>query len=189
MFDRTIYYFISFLGALFPIATFGEERLQGTIFIETRILDFDPVSGMKSTQRIAVFADRDNQSMRVNSTFTTGTTFGIPAVRNRFSVANVSYDLSEGKLSFLATGQTASGVLVMPDIDYSFQLSFDGSNHQNKWTLQGCHDGYPAYKVWLENAVSGETTELYEFIHRPIQLLNLLGNCDILLNKVVITPD
>lgn len=164
--------------ALLPHVVHAEEVLQGTIVIETRILDFDPVSGMKSTQRIAVFLDKDAGRMRFADSFVTGTTYGLAAVRNEFELTDTSYDLNNGTLSFKVRGQTASGVRLMPDIDYSFSISFDGSNRRNVWKINGCHDGYPAYKIWIENAVSGENRTLYEFRHQSYRLLNLVGQCD-----------
>lgn len=159
-------------------AAAAQEQLQGTIVIETRILPPDPVSGMKSTQRIRIFIDPNTNSMRFDNSYETGTTFGISAVRNKFELSNTSYSISAGTLSFDVIGQTASGVLIMPDIDYHFSVSFDGSDRQNNWRIDGCHDGYPAYRIWVENAISGESTDLYSFRHQPIHLLNLLGNCD-----------
>lgn len=174
---------------LSPLFVQASDELQGIIFIETRILPFDPVSGMKSTQKVYIFLNKEMKQIRFESEYETGNTYGLPAVRNRFKLSDMSYNLESGSIVFTVSGQTASGVLIMPDIDYNFILSFDGSNRQNIWKIEGCHDGYPAYRVWLSNAVSGEVTELYEFRHKPLNLLKLLGNCDVKVDKTIVNSD
>ena len=138
------------------------------VVITTAILDPDPLAGMKSTQRIFV----DFERRVVIGEYETGTTefFGVflESVRNRFRIENVSF--SGDEVRFRAVGETASGVRVLPNINYRFDIRMNRDATQGDVT--GCHDGYPSYEVRFGH------TLIYWFKHRPIRLLNLFGNCD-----------
>lgn len=77
-------------------------------------------------------------------------------------------------MTFDVIGETASGVGVIPNINYSFKfkLSSDGT-----LTFKGCHDSYPAYHVKIGSRVA------YNFEHKPKDLIGLFGNCDVSVNK------
>lgn len=138
------------------------------VVIETRILDGDPQAGMKSRHVVHISFDEQ----KVRETFETGTTkvFGVElsSVRNNFMVSNIAF--SSESVSFSVKGETASGVGVVPNINYEFAMTVkrDGTA-----TVSGCHDGYPAYSI----TVNGK--QVYSFKHKSLHLLNLFGSCDI----------
>ena len=138
------------------------------VVITTAILDPDPQAGMKSTQRIFV----DFERRVVTDAYETGTTefFGVvlASVRNRFRIENVSF--SGDEVRFRAVGETASGVRVLPNINYRFDIRMNRDATEGDVT--GCHDGYPSYEVRFGRIM------IYWFKHRPIRLLNLFGDCD-----------
>jgi hypothetical protein len=144
------------------------------VTIETRIMPSDPVSGMKSLQTIEV----DFVGRTVSQHYETGTTYGIPSVRNDFKVTDASFN--HDGVRFRAMGETATGVLIIPNINYDFTLEIgrDGS----AVLRGGCHDGYPAYTV----NVGGRT--LYRFMHEPIRLFRLAGDCDVRLPRRALSP-
>lgn len=135
--------------------------------ITTQILPFDPLPGMKSKQTLLVdFAQR-----KIMQSFTTGVTdvgFEIGSVRDKFEVENVAFE--NGRVGFTARGQTASGVMFMPNINYRFYFSVTPAGGG---VLSGCHDGYPAYEV----LVAGK--KVYDFTHKSMNLVKLFGTCDI----------
>lgn len=137
--------------------------------IVTKINPPDPQAGMKSTQIIFV----DFQKKQVTQSFSTGvTTLGpveLGSVRDKFVIANVDFS-SPGRVGFTARGQTASAVLLMPSINYSFQVAITPNG---KGALAGCHDGYPAYQI-----IAGKKT-IYDYKHPSISLVKLFGECDI----------
>ncbi|TIX83185.1 MAG: hypothetical protein E5V24_19710 [Mesorhizobium sp.] len=122
--------------------------------------------GVKSIQTIAI----DFDAQTVSSVVTTGKTdIGITdlkSVRDSFSVANASF--AGQTVRFKATGQTASGVRFMPNINYALTLEVDLNARTAK--VSGCHDGYPSYEV----SVSG--SQVYSFEQE--YLLALFGGCD-----------
>jgi hypothetical protein len=138
------------------------------VVITTAILDPDPQAGMKSTQRIFV----DFEHHMVRSEYETGTTefFGVvlSSVRDHFRIENVSFAGDE--VRFRAVGETASGVRVLPNINYRFDIRMNRDATEGDVT--GCHDGYPSYEVRFGH------TLIYWFKHKPIRLLNLFGECD-----------
>ena len=142
--------------------------LTHKFLVRTEILPFDPQPGMKSEQTFEV----DFTSRTVRSSFRTGHThigpITLSSARNKFSVSSVVF--SSAGAVFTATGSTASGVLVLPNIDYSvrFQVTPAGTG----W-IEGEHDGYPAYTV-LKGA-----TIIYKYSHKPMQIWKLAGISDI----------
>ena len=138
------------------------------VVIETAILSPDDQAGMKSRHTLLVdFAER-----RVGDTFETGVTdigFGpISSVRDNFRVSNVRF-LGD-RVVLTATGETASGVRILPNINYTFELTVD---RDGVVRVAGCHDGYPAYTV-IANGVT-----VYSFRHLPGNRRALWGNCDV----------
>lgn len=139
---------------------------QTKLMIETRILDFDPVAGMKSTQTIQV----DFVKQTVISSYVTGNTYGIPSTRDSFVVEQIKFSPDQNQVNFKVIGATASGVQIMPNIDYQFNFTLSSDN---QLSINGCHDAYPAYKVIL----NGKSE--YEFKHERKDLIKLFGECDI----------
>lgn len=144
-----------------------------TVEIVTRINAPDPQAGMKSTQTLTI--DFDNK--KVTQAFKTGVTtlvgVDLASVRDKFLVENVEFTSAPSvRVGMTVRGQTASGVLFMPNIDYKFQLAVTPVGNG---AISGCHDGYPAYIVKV-----GSKT-VYERQHLAIHVTNLLGTCDIVL--------
>ena len=138
-----------------------------TLVIETRIVG-DPQAGMKSRQTVTV--DFDNRT--ATSIFETGVTNigvgNVASIRDRFTVETASIDGQRAEL--LIRGRTASGVVVMPNIDYAFTVEI---RRNGSGRLSGCHDGYPGYEVRQSGRV------IYSFIHEPTRIDRLFGDCDI----------
>jgi hypothetical protein len=161
-------------GSLLTILAFGispdvahaADAVQ--IVVRTHIDSPDPQAGMKSEQTVMV----NFKTGRYSSSFKTGITsvvgVRLESVRNKFNVDKFS--LSNGIASFEVYGETASGVLFFPNINYKFKVSVD---RNGKGTLSGCHDGYPSYDV----LVTGKPS--YTFTHGHIDLIKLFGSCDI----------
>jgi hypothetical protein len=139
------------------------------IDIETAIRKLSWASfqaGQKSIHRIVV----DFNKRVVSSSFATGHTavlcFTLSSVRDGFTVAGTNF-ASDGTAHFKATGQTASGVRVMPNIDYSFDFVVSPSEVR----FAGAHDGYPSYNI----AVNDKSA--YDYVQGHIG--QLLGSGDI----------
>lgn len=139
-----------------------------SFLIRTEILPFDPQAGMKSEQTLEI----DFSTRAVRSTFRTGNTHLGPiklgAVRSKFSVTGVVF--SAASVRFTAIGTTATGVLVLPNIDYS--MRFEVTPAGTGW-VDGTHDGYPAYTIAKGSSV------IYSYRHRPMQIWRLAGNADV----------
>ena len=159
------------------LISYASHAQSFEIVIETRILDFDPQAGVKSRQTLEI----DFSNSTVTSSYETGTTdfFGIQldSVRDNFVVEDSSF--TDDRVSFVVKGSTASGAMLTPDIDYSFSISgklkSDGKVTVLDVSVNGCHDGYPAYSV----TVNGGT--IYSYEHKSIDLLSLFGSCDVVL--------
>lgn len=149
----------------------SSDTLQEGI-IETRILDFDPQSGVKSQH--FYYIDFDNKTVEGN--FSTGSTsidlgviqFDVDSVRDNFTLSDI--DFRSNEVSFVIRGTTASGILVMPDIDYRFEIT---AKKDGSVSVSGCHDAYPAYLVQH----NGEN--IYQFTHKSLDLIKLAGTCDV----------
>jgi len=144
----------------------AEELYEG--LVETRILDFDPQNGVKSQHFF--FVDFKNEA--VSTSYETGSTdfFGVNlgSVRDNFVASSISF--SEDEVAFTLSGSTASGVGVIPNIDYKFNILIS-RNGQIK--LRGCHDGYPAYLVQFNGS------DIHSYEHEPKKVYKLFGNCDV----------
>lgn len=149
------------------------------IVFETRILSFDPFPGMKSTHTV-ILNQADNKIIFSDSYETGATDFygvKLSSVRDNFKISNTSYNIDQEQAGFKVAGETASGVGVVPHIDYSFDVQIK----DERIHLKGCHDGYPAYTVTL--IVPGESpVTVYDFKHKPMQVFSLFGDCDIQVN-------
>ena len=98
-------------------------------------------------------------------------------VRNKFK--SDLYDSENDIFSLFILGQTASGVMVMPDIDYQLRLSIDPRKRRVR--ILGSHDGFPSYSVLID----GKAVYDYEqnlFIEAPAELM---GSSDITVDREV----
>jgi len=139
-----------------------------TIVIRTEILSFDPQAGMKSEQNIQVDFSRST----VRTSFVTGKTAVGPlrlnSIRDSFKVSRVVF--SPSGVNFAVQGQTATGVTILPAINYEMAFELNASGQGN---VSGKHDGYPAYFV----RVLGRP--VYSYAHKPMQLWRLAPPLDI----------
>ncbi|MFZ7094469.1 DUF3238 domain-containing protein [Primorskyibacter sp. 2E233] len=157
------------LGALSGVPANAQSSQEG--LVESRILDFDPQTGVKSQHFYFVnFSDET-----VTSSFSTGTSkinlgvieFEVSSIRDNFKVSSVLF--TDDVVTFTLEGTTASGVAVMPDIDYRFDFTVAKSGQVS---VSGCHDGYPAYLIQHQGK------NLYRFEHASMGLIKLFGTCD-----------
>lgn len=150
-------------------ASLTEATTVVPLVIETAIIAPDPQAGMKSRQTITI----DFGNRTVAQKFETGTTdfFGVSlsSARDRFIFKDVVFP-RPGVTTFKVEGETASGVRVMPNINYEFAVE---ARSNGTVSVKGCHDGYPAYTVRYGGR------EIYSFRHQPRNLIELFGTCDI----------
>jgi hypothetical protein len=156
--------------ALVSLCTQGAAVAQtAKVVVETRIkektLSFQ--AGMKSTQTI----DINYATKSISQKFETGVTdlvgIQLNSVRDKFTVTQTHFT---GKVSaFTAEGQTASGVGIMPNINYKLSIKVDMAAREVAFS--GCHDGYPSYKITVQGK------DVYAFEQEI--LLALFGSCDI----------
>ena len=158
--------------ALSTIGTHADAA-EHVVEVITRIDPGDPVPGMKSKHKIAVdFKKKTLHRVQVE----TGTTIGISSTRDKFSEIVMGWNacgrggVPSNCVKLQLKGQTASGVRVIPNIDYNFSIYV---THDGLSAIRGCHDGYPTYLVKVNGKV------LYHFKHKPIRILKLWGDCDI----------
>lgn len=142
------------------------------IVVVTEIEGNDPFKGIKSVHEFFWSENR--------SDFRTGTTdlkfprldgkgfhvIKLDSVRDSFR----AYRNMEG---VFMEGSTASGVRVLPGINYQFH--FTGNSKRTR--VKGCHDGYPSYKIYENGQL------VYEFNADPIRVLKLFGSCDIKVDR------
>jgi hypothetical protein len=149
------------------------SKAKSDVAIQTTIPKDDKFPGMKSRQTIAI----DYEKKSVTCGYVSGVTdigiFEIPAARSSFSVSNI-YFIGSDKVLFTAVGETASGVRVLPNINYRFKLiiSKDGDAK-----VDGGHDAYPAYTV----TVGG--VQKYHFEPEPGNLGGLWGDSETKVKK------
>lgn len=164
-----------------PVPADAREVMK--FIIETRILSGDFQAGVKSIHTIVVEISEFSGKIIFTSRYKTGETevFGqkLEATRSNFYISNPVFDIESEYMSFRATGETASGVLVLPNINYSLNIIFE----KNKFTVAGCHDGYPAYKVTFYDLLNGVGKVLYYFKHESGKVLNLFGDCDVSVHR------
>ena len=157
--------------------TEDESKPKLLVAIETRILEFDPQSGMKSNHK--VFADL-NDGTTMDFKLETGVTnvagFDIGSIRDKFKVKTIS-KIKKQKLKFVMTGQTASPVVLIPDIDYKFEIEIT----KDKYSISGCHNAYPAYSIEIDGKA------VYSYKHKskslPEVIAALAGDCDIIVQS------
>jgi hypothetical protein len=155
-----------------PSETSAQQYL---VEIVTAIRNVSPLSfevGEKSRQKITInYAD---SSMKTQ--FTTGTTsvvgIDLSSVRNDFHISGQGF--AGNVASVTATGETASGARIMPNINYTFTLKINKA--QSKAWLSGCHNEFPSYTVM----VNGK--QVYDRTQTGTAVIGLLGTCDIVVN-------
>ncbi|RWX13629.1 hypothetical protein EHI42_19740 [Rhizobium hidalgonense] len=164
--------FFASIGLALMCARYGEASEIYSIEIITEIRAVSPFTfevGVKSDQLITI----DASTKTVKSSFETGKTtilgVDLKSVRDDFKISEETF--SSGVIKFTATGQTASRVGVLPDIDYTFTIKIDTS--KKKIWLSGCHNEYPSYSVTANGVL------IYDRTQTGTALIGLLGECDI----------
>ena len=98
-------------------------------------------------------------------------------VRSKFSAD--MFDTAGDRFGILALGQTASGVMVMPDIDYRFQMSVDPRRRRIR--LSGAHDGFPSYSILVDGK------NVYDFEQNLFveSFTDLMGTSDVTIDREI----
>ena len=148
-----------------PMESIKSDTIK-RIEIKTIIRPPAPQAGMKSLHVVTVDIEK---GVILNSYHLTGTTdfgpFELGSVRDKFEAL---YHNVGDIMNIIITGETASPVQVLPNINYSFQISIDRKT--GNITLSGEHDGYPSYTV----SVDGK--QIYD--HQQGKLYQLFGEVD-----------
>ncbi len=122
-------------------------------------------AGQKSVQRITV----DLASRKIRSMYLTGKTkilfLELSSIRDSFKLLRPRFN-TMGTALFSTRGQTASGVYIMPNINYEFD--FEVSPTEVKFS--GKHDGYPSYNI----AVNGASA--YDYVQGHLGQLVGMGD-------------
>jgi hypothetical protein len=126
--------------------------------------------GQKSLQRLTL----DLSKKTVRSEFLTGTTklvcLELGSIRDSFTLSTPRFNAA-GTAFFSVSGETASAVRVMPNINYGFTFEVSAS----EVTFSGAHDGYPSYNI----SVDGKS--IYDYVQG--YLWQLAGSADIEVKK------
>ncbi|NND65214.1 MAG: DUF3238 domain-containing protein [Gammaproteobacteria bacterium] len=163
-----------------------------TVVIKTVIRDVvgAPLPGEKSEQTIHI----DFDSKTVTSEFTTGTTdveltdhddllagrkgptIKVESIRDKFIVRDVVFYDKQDYVFFVAQGETASGMHVTPNINYSFSIAVVPNHSElpginNQVRFHGFHDGYPSYEIYVND------TKVYDFQQGLV--VELVGDSDV----------
>lgn len=101
--------------------------------------------GQKSLQRLTI----DFERKTIDNQYLTGTTklcrLEVSSIRDSFKLIKPRFT-DAGVAMFSVSGETASGVHVMPNINYGF--NFEVSQDEIKFS--GAHDGYPSYNISVD---------------------------------------
>jgi hypothetical protein len=108
----------------------------------------------------------DSKSATAPSTVKLGSSYGIPAARNQFESEVLSSNFPH--FSLWIKGQTASGVRILPDIDYHFRIDLDLASRTMRVT--GGIDAYPSFSI----IVDGRQV----FDNPQHSIVDLLGDAD-----------
>lgn len=158
---RSVFAMVYCAVALAPSIGAAKEM---TIRVVTEIEAPSDQAGVKSSHEVVV--DTDKMSI-VRDAWNTGTTdigpISLDAARPDFSISNASND--RNSLKFRMNGQVASGIRVLPDIDYELDITI---NRNGTIEIRGRHDAYPSYYV----DVQGNDNRAYEFHHAQGLSLN-----------------
>jgi hypothetical protein len=111
---------------------------QDVVEIVTAIRNISPLSfevGEKSRQKVTI----NYANSTVKSEYTTGTTnvvgIDVSSIRNSFKISGQNF--SGNLAAVTAKGETASGVGIMPNINYGFSIRIN--KPQSKAWVSGCH--------------------------------------------------
>jgi hypothetical protein len=122
--------------------------------------------GQKSLQRLTI----DFESETVDTQFLTGKTeiLGVElgSIRDSFKLIRPRFN-ANNKAFFSVSGETASAVVLMPNINYQFEFEVS----PDEATYSGSHDGYPSYNI----AINGSS--VYDFVQG--HLGELIGDSDV----------
>lgn len=164
-------YLIAFTsGSVFAFAP-GTQAEELTLVVETRILDQGIAAsqaGMKSRQTFIINTAEETVTERP---FETGVTdfgpFSSGSIRDDFKYKVLQ--LHTGGFRIQVSGETASPVVIMPNINYRFEIQVNVENRR-AW-IEGCHDGFPSYEVTID----GRRIYWHEQSANPGELI---GDCD-----------
>ena len=129
--------------------------------------------GQKSLQTITI--DFNSQKITTKPPTIGKTKIGpisLNGARNDFRLISPHF-VTPAYAAFSAKGQTASGVRIVPDIDYKFNIQISLS--PRLIVIAGSHDGYPSYNI----AVNGKS--VYDYVQG--HLGQLLGDSDVTIPK------
>ena len=162
--------FVVLFLASFSTLALADDKIQ--IVVETEILSPDPQAGIKSRHVIQV----DFGALKIRDAYQTGVTdfFGVDltSIRDNFKVSTSKF--SANAVNLTLSGETASGVGIIPNINYRFEIALKADGTAS---ISGCHDGYPAYRVIVEGK------KVYSFVHQSKDLIKLFGTCDVKVNQ------
>lgn len=150
-------------GLMLALSATAFADPQITIVAEIRPPDAQ--AGEKLRQVLQV----DSKNKIVTAKVMTGTTelLGATLTSARNGTTS-SANFSGNVVTITAIGQTASGVYIVPDIDYKLEIKIDLI--QRKGIVSGCHDGYPSYTIRVGSTV------VYDF--KQTSITALAGSCD-----------
>lgn len=123
-------------------------------------------SGEKSIQTVEVNFSKETISSEYRTGHTEVLGISVGSIRDGFNIENKHFS-ADGIASFRATGETASAVGCMPNINYSFWFKVS----PKIVLFGGTHDGYPSYNI----AINGKSE--YDYVQG--HLGQLLGDSDI----------
>jgi hypothetical protein len=103
--------------------------------------------GQKSLQTVVV----DFANKKFSWSYKTGKTYlpiagGLRSIRDDFQLIGPKFTPS-GDFVFSVKGETASAVVIMPNINYRFDMVLS----PQKVTYWGKHDGYPSYNIAVDH--------------------------------------
>lgn len=166
--------FYSLVGLL-GLATYcsaGVAASGPVVEIITEIRDVSPLSfqvGMKSHQTIKFDVDKKVVTNDVETGKTNIAGLDLGSIRDNFIITNQNIEKGSGRVT--VSGQTASAVGVMPDIDYKFTIRFVGK--KSLLWIDGCHNEYPSYTI----KVNGK--QIYDREQTGTAVTGLMGSCDV----------
>ncbi|MFJ2549922.1 hypothetical protein ACIOVF_26130 [Pseudomonas sp. NPDC087612] len=150
------------------------------IEVVTAIRDVGGAAQVGEKSRHVLTLDCENRTFSAASPTTGKTTiygWSLDSTRNAFTA---TLDDASGDVFAISTsGQTASGVRFMPDIDYRFRLTIDAQRKQIR--IQGAHDGFPSYTLLLNGKA------IYDYQQSPFlqSVPKLFGTGDVTVEKTV----
>ena len=146
-----------------------------TIEIETAIRRQSWITqqvGQKSLHVISV----DFGAGKISHKYSTGTTdilgIKLSSIRDIFSLERTRFN-GKNKAYFSVTGQTASAVQILPNINYRFDFEVS----PNEVAFSGAHDGYPSYSILVNSRTAYDYAQGF--------LWQLAGSEDIKVDRTI----